>query len=434
MAAAGSAIGLGNIWRFPYTLGQNGGGAFLLIYIIFVFMIGVPIMMSEFVIGRRSQKNVVGAFKAMGNKYKPWSIIGITGVFTAFIIYSFYSVVAGWTLNYIVISAGGKLQSLSPAEISTVFTDFTSNSVLPLIYQFVFIVLTAAIIIRGVQKGIEKYTKTLMPILFILMILLCIRSLTLDGAKEGMKFLFKPDFSNLGSSGILSALGQALFSLSIGMGALVTYGSYIRKEDNLFKTGIIIASLDTCIALLAGIAIFPAVFAFGLSPTSGPSLVYNVLPNVFNSMPMGTLFSVLFFVLLSIAALTSTISLLEIIVLWAEEELHMKRITATILFSSVVFLIGIFCSLSFGPLKDFTIFGNILFDFCDKLTATYLMPLGALALTIFLGWFFPKVEVKDELTNKGKFKAAYFSIYYFSLRYIAPIALIIILLTGIIGI
>ncbi len=431
LAATGGAIGLGNIWRFPYTVGQNGGGAFIIMYIIFVFLLGVPVMMSEIIIGRRSQQNVVGAFRILAPKHKGWMGVGFLGIAAAFIIYAFYSVVAGWTLNYIVLSSSGQLTGKSPIEISQLFVTFTQGSFLPLVYQFLFFALTASIIILGVQKGIEKYTKILMPILFFLMILLCVRSLTLNGAKEGLDFIFKPDFSKINGSSVLDALGQALFSLSIGMGALITYGSYIRKEDNLFTTSLWIAGADTFIAILAGVAIFPAVFAFGLSPAAGPSLVYEVLPNVFNSMPGGRFFAILFFILLTIAALTSTISLLEVLVLWAVEELHWSRRKAAIILSFIVFVIGVFCTFSFGLLSNFKIFGLTIFELCDKLTATYMMPIGALLFTLFIGWYLPKTEVYDELSNSGQLKARYFKIFYFIIRYIAPIALTIILLTGI---
>ncbi len=431
LAATGGAIGLGNIWRFPYTVGVNGGGAFIIMYIIFVFLLGVPILMSEIVIGRRSQQNVMGAFKVLAPKHKAWLGVGVLSIVAALVIYAFYSVVAGWTLNYIVLSGSGQLSGKSPAEISQLFTDFTHGSFWPLVCQFVFLGLTAGIVILGVQKGIEKYTKILMPILLLLMILMCIRSLTLDGARQGIDFLFKPDFSKINGNSVLDALGQALFSLSIGMGAVCTYGSYIRKQDNLFTTSLWIAGADTFIAILAGVAIFPAVFAFGLSPAAGPSLVYEVLPNVFNSMPGGMAFAVGFFMLLSIAALTSTISLLEVLVLWAVEELHWSRRKAAIILSLVVFSIGVFCTLSFGPLSHVTIFGLTIFDLCDKLTATYMMPIGALLFTLFIGWYLPKVDVYDELSNSGQLKARYFKIYYFIVKYIAPLALFIILLTGI---
>ena len=432
MAAAGGAVGLGNIWRYPYMLGQNGGGAFLLVNMFFVLAIGIPLMMTEFVIGRRSQSNAVGAYKKLERK-KGWATIGYFNILGAVLIYAFYSVVAGWTLNYIVMACSNQLSGLSPAEVSETFASFTSNSFWPVFYQLVFLTLTALVITFGVQKGIEKVSKILMPVLFVLLLLMCVRSLTLPGAKEGLGFLFHPDFSKLTGAGILGALGQSFFSLSLGMGAMVTYGSYIRKEDSLFKTSVWISVCDLLVAILAGVVIFPAVFSFGMDPAGGPQLVYVVLPNVFNSMPLGAVFAAIFFVLLGIAALTSTISLQEIIVAFSVEELHWSRRKSSIISMLLIFVIGVFCTLSFGPLKDATLFGRTIFDLFDLITASYLMPIGALAMTIFLGWFYPKVEVEDEITNGGALKGKLFEVYYFILRYVAPLALIVIIVSGIVG-
>jgi len=432
LAAAGGAVGLGNIWRYPYMLGQNGGGAFLIVNMIFVLMIGIPLMMSEFVIGRRTQSNVLGAYRKMERK-KGWGAIGNFSIIAAVLIYAFYSVVAGWTLNYIVMSCTNQLADLAPLEIAETFKSFTSHSFWPVFYQLIFLILTAVVISLGVQKGIEKISKILMPVLFILLLLMVVRSLTLPGAKEGLRFLFHPDFSKLTGAGVLGALGQSFFSLSLGMGAMVTYGSYIRKEDSLFKTSVWISVCDLMVAILAGVVIFPAVFSFGMDPAGGPQLVYVVLPNVFNSMPMGGLFAAVFFMLLGIAALTSTISLQEIIVAFNVEELHWSRRKSSIISMLVVFVIGIFCALSFGPLQDVKLFGRTFFDLFDLITASYLMPIGALAMTIFLGWFYPKVEVKDEITNGGTLKGSLFEVYYFILRFVAPIALIIIIISGIVG-
>ena len=432
LAAAGGAVGLGNIWRYPYMLGQNGGGAFLLVNMFFVLAIGIPLMMTEFVIGRRSQRNVVGAYKKLERK-KGWATIGYFGIVAAVLIYAFYSVVAGWTLNYIVMACSNQLSGLSPAEVSETFASFTSDSFWPVFYQLMFLILTALVITFGVQKGIEKVSKILMPVLFILLLLMCVRSLTLPGAKEGLGFLFHPDFSKLTGAGILGALGQSFFSLSLGMGAMVTYGSYIRKEDSLFKTSVWISVCDLMVAILAGVVIFPAVFSFGMDPAGGPQLVYVVLPNVFNSMPLGAMFAAIFFVLLGIAALTSTISLQEIIVAFTVEELHWSRRKSSIISLLVIFAIGVFCTLSFGPLSDVKLLDRTIFDFFDLITASYLMPIGALAMTIFLGWFYPKVEVKDEITNGGTLKGSLFEVYYFILRYVAPLALIVIIISGIIG-
>lgn len=432
LAAAGGAVGLGNIWRYPYMLGQNGGGAFLLVNLFFVLMIGIPLMMTEFVIGRRTQSNVVGAYKKLERK-KGWAAIGYFSILGAVLIYAFYSVVAGWTLNYIVMACTNQLSGLTPNEVADAFASFTSHSFWPVLFQLAFLALTALVISFGVQKGIEKISKILMPVLFILLLLMVVRSLTLPGAKEGLHFLFKPDFSKLTGAGVLGALGQSFFSLSLGMGAMVTYGSYIRKEDSLFKTSLWISVCDLLVAILAGVVIFPAVFSFGMDPAAGPQLVYVVLPNVFNSMPMGALFAAIFFVLLGIAALTSTISLQEIIVAFSVEELHWSRRKSSIISMISIFVIGIFCTLSFGPIKHWTLFDRTIFDLFDLVTASYLMPIGALATTIFLGWFYPKVEVKDEITNGGVLKGRLFELYYFILRFVAPLALIVILVSGIIG-
>lgn len=432
LAAAGGAVGLGNIWRYPYMLGQNGGGAFLIVNMFFVLMIGIPLMMTEFVIGRRTQSNVVGAYKKLERK-KGWATIGYFSILGAVLIYAFYSVVAGWTLNYIVMACTNQLSGLTPNEVADAFASFTSHSFWPVLFQLAFLALTALVISFGVQKGIEKISKILMPVLFFLLLLMVVRSLTLPGAKEGLQFLFKPDFSKLTGAGVLGALGQSFFSLSLGMGAMVTYGSYIRKEDSLFKTSLWISVCDLLVAILAGVVIFPAVFSFGMDPAAGPQLVYVVLPNVFNSMPMGALFAAIFFVLLGIAALTSTISLQEIIVAFSVEELHWSRRKSSVISMISIFVIGIFCTLSFGPIKHWTLFDRTIFDLFDLITASYLMPIGALATTIFLGWFYPKVEVKDEITNGGALKGKLFELYYFILRFVAPIALIVILVSGIIG-
>jgi len=377
---------------------------------------------------------VLGAYKVLSPTHKGSLSLGWLSLITAFLIYSFYSVVAGWTVNYVVLSASGRFMGETPAAISQIFAEFTSHPWIPVLYMGIFVALTAIIVTKGVQKGIEKSCKVLMPVLFILMFVLCIRSVTLPGASKGIDFLFNPDFSKINGGAILSALGQALFSLSLGMGCLVTYGSYIRKQDNLLKTSVVIASADTLIAVMSGVAIFPAVFAFGLSPASGPSLVYEVLPNVFNAMAFGTVFAVFFFLLLSIAALTSTISLLEILVAWGVEELHQSRTKATILCSTGIFLLGAVCALSFGPLSHITICGLTIFDLFDKLTATYFMPIGALALAVFIGWHLTKEETFDELSNSGSLKCSYYKAWRFIVRYIAPIALFVVLVAGSLGI
>jgi NSS family neurotransmitter:Na+ symporter len=432
LAAAGGAVGLGNIWRYPYMLGENGGGAFLLLNLIFVLAFGIPLIMSEVVIGRRSQSNVVGAYRKLGGK-KGWTIIGYFSLISALLLYSFYSVVSGWTLNYIVLACTNQLSGLTPEQVTETFTTFTTGTFWPIFYQLIFLIITALVITFGVQKGIEKVSKVLMPLLFLLLMFMCVRSLTLPAAKQGLHFVFSPDFCKLSIDGVLGALGQSFFSLSIGVGAMVTYGSYIRKEDSIFKTSALIAVCDLLVAVAAGVIIFPAVFSFGMDPASGPELVYVVLPNVFNSMPAGRIFAVIFFVLLSIAALTSTISLQEILVAYTVEERHWSRRKSSIISMSIIFVVGIFCTLSFGPLSDFKILDYTIFELFDHVTASYLLPIGTLAMTIFLGWFYPKAEIKDEITNGGTLKGKLFALYYFILRYVAPIAMVIILATGFMG-
>lgn len=430
-AAAGGAIGLGNIWRFPYTVGVNGGAAFIVVYLLFAFLLGMPVMLCEFTIGRNAQSNVIDAFGRVSPKHHAWKWIGIMGFVCSMFIYSFYSVVAGWTFHYVILSCKGALVGLPSDEISNVFRNFTAGTWEPLLSMGMILLFTGIIITAGIEKGIERFAKILMPILFGIMLLLCVRSVSLPNASEGLAFLFHPDFSKLDSRAILSALGQALFSLSIGMGAAMIYGSYIRKEDSLFKTSLAVTAADTFIALLAGIAIFPAVFAFGLSPASGPSLVYEVMPNVFNSMPGGVFFAILFFVLLTIAAVTSTISLMEIPVSYISEKTHFKRSGITFVVSLVVFGIGTLASLSFGLLADFTIFNHTIFDFLDMVTSTYLMPIGAIGITLYVGWVMPKDKLVSELSNEGSLKIGWFKFFYFIIRYIAPLALLIVLVSGI---
>jgi neurotransmitter:Na+ symporter, NSS family len=349
-AAAGSAIGLGNIWRFPYVVGDNGGGAFLLVYLAFILMLGIPVMLSEFIIGRRGQRNTFGSFKRLAPG-KPWWVIGIMGIAAAFMILAFYSTIAGWTLEYVYKALANSFHGKSSEELGSMFQSFHTQTFRPLMWQIVFMIMTAGIIIAGVKKGIEKYAKILMPFLVLLLVIMAIRSITLPGAMGGLRFLFRPDFSELGPDVFLSALGQAFFSLSIGMGALITYGSYIGKENNLSNISIEVSVADTLIAILAGVAIFPAVFALGLAPDEGPGLIFHVLPNIFQQIPGGYFFSLIFFVLLAIAALTSSISILEVVVAFLVEELNIRRRNATIMAAAAATFVGVFCTLSFGALE-----------------------------------------------------------------------------------
>ncbi len=426
-AAAGSAVGLGNIWKFPYIAGIYGGAAFLFVYLGFILAIGMPVMLSELIIGRKSRRNAFGAFKILApGTY--WQYIGILGVSAAFLILSFYGVVAGWSVEYIVLSLQNGFANKSPEEISTMFSTFITSPVNPVIYQLIFMLATGAIVIIGVKKGIEKYTKVLMPVLVVILLVLCAKSLSLENAKAGLNFLFKPDFSKLTGDGILSALGHAFFTLSLGMGTLITYGSYIRRDNNLLNTVINVTVADTAIAILAGIAIFPAVFAFGIEPSQGPGLIFITLPNVFHQMPGGAIFSFLFFVLLTVAALTSSISILEVVVAYFIEEFNMGRKASTVLATILTSLLGIICSLSMGILSPFTVFGLNFFDLMDWISANLLLPLGGMFIAIFVGWFLGRKKVKKEMANGGAFPGAFLSIFMFLVKFIAPIAIAIVIL------
>jgi NSS family neurotransmitter:Na+ symporter len=429
-ATAGSAIGLGNIWRFPYVAGENGGAAFIIMYLGFVVAIGIPVMLSEFTIGRRAQQNVYGSFRKLAPK-QPWYFIGLMGVAAAFMILAFYSAVAGWTLEYLYQSIIKGFNGKSPDELNMMFDSFVGGTSRPLVWFFVFMGITAFIIMAGVKNGIEKSTKILMPLLLVLLFVLIVRSVTLPGAGKGISFLLKPDFSKITASTVLEALGQAFFSLSIGMGTLITYGSYIQKSENLGSTAFSVAMADTMIAILAGLAIFPAVFAFNIEPGYGEGLVFVTLPNIFQQMPGGTIFSIMFFLLLGVAALTSTISVLEVIVAFFVEELKMKRKAATWLATFSVSILGILCVLSTSSLSEFKILGHTIFNLLENTTANVLLPLGGMFIVIFVAWFFGRENLNDELTNSGKLKALYIPLFLFIIKYIAPLAIAFVFLQGI---
>ncbi len=425
-AAAGSAIGLGNIWRFPYVAGESGGGAFLLIYFGFILLLGIPVMMSEFIIGRRGQRNALGSFKQLAPG-KPWYLVGVMGIIAAFMILAFYSTIAGWTIHYVIQSFANSFAGKGPGEIAEFFASFQKQTFLPVMWQLIFMAMTVWIIISGVKKGIEKYAKVLMPFLVLMLIIMAVRSVTLEGSKDGLLFLFKPDFSAVDSSVLLAALGQAFFSLSIGMGALITYGSYIQKHNNLGNISVEVSLADTIIAILAGVAIFPAVFAFGLDPDEGFGLIFTVLPNIFQQMPGGYFFSIIFFILLTIAALTSSISILEVVVAYLTEELKLKRRKATIMAGIAAGFVGIFCTLSFGLLKDVTLGNFNIFGILDFTASNLLLPLGGLLIVIFVGWYMKKSDVKDEVSNKATIKMRLFDLVMFILKFIAPVAIAIVL-------
>jgi neurotransmitter:Na+ symporter, NSS family len=429
-ATAGSAIGLGNIWRFPYVAGENGGAAFLIVYLVFIVAIGIPVMLSEFTIGRRARRNVFGSFRRLAPG-QPWHFIGLMGVIAAFMILAFYSVVAGWTLEYIYQSLLNGFAGKSAIQLDSMYHSFIGSTWRPLLWFFVFMALTASIIMAGVQRGIEKYTKILMPVLLILLLVLVVRSLTLPGSEKGVSFLFRPDFGKLSPSTVLEALGQAFFSLSIGMGTLVTYGSYIKENDNLGSIAFSVAFADTFIAILAGLAIFPAVFAFNIEPAAGEGLVFITIPNIFQQMAGGYIFALLFFILLTVAALTSTISVLEVIVAFFVEELHIRRKAATRLAVSSVSLLGVMSVLSFSSLSGIKIFGLTVFQLLDFTSANILLPLGGMFIVLFVAWFFGREKVNDQLSNNGELKAHYIPLYMFIIKFIAPLAIAFIFLQGV---
>lgn len=433
VATAGSALGLGNIYRFPCEAGANGGGAFLIVYLIVALLIGTPLMISEFVIGRRSRSNPIGAFRSLSGKRNAWPVVGYLGVICAFLILAFYTTVAGWTLGYLGKSAANHFAGQDLVQIQNQFMSFTNHPWLPILCQLVFLALTALVVARGVKDGIERWSKILMPLLLVIMVVLCVNSLTLSGAKEGLRFFFHADFSKINGRVLISALGQAFFSLSIGMGALITYGSYIGKKDNMVSsaTGVVLA--DTLVAVLAGIIIFPAAFTFGIQPEAGASLAFTTLPMVFQKMTGGYFFCLIFFLLLVIATLTSTISLLEVIVAALTEELKISRLWASILGAVGTAIIGVLATVSFREGSPLHIGGRSVFDLLDHMTASYFMPIGGLLIVLFVGWKMKRADVLDEMTNGGTLKAGLCKAILFIIRYLAPVAIAVIFISQLAG-
>lgn len=428
VAMAGSAIGLGNLWRFPYLMGTNGGAAFIIIYLAFVFLLCLPIMISEFVVGRRSQANAFRSFKVLAPKGK-WGIIGLTGMLAAVSIIAFYSVVGGWTIDYLVSSVAFALPEDGSA--ADFFGKIVASPWRSVLYTFIFLLITAMILLAGIKNGIEKYAKIMMPVLFIMVIVIAVRSLTLPGAGAGVEFLFRPDFSKVTGKTVLDALGQAFFSLSIGCGTVLTYGSYVRKSENILKMSSLTALSDTCFAIIAGLAIMPAVFAFGVSPSEGPGLVFIILPEIFSRIPGGGIVAILFFFILFIAAVTSSISLLEVAVTFLIEECRMGRKASVAVSSGVCFVLCVLCALSGSVFSGVHIFGFTFFDFFDRLSADLLMPLCGLMVVLFVGWKMKRTSFADELSNGGILgrKALYDAVFYM-VRYVAPAVIAVIMIFG----
>jgi len=416
LAATGSAVGLGNIWKFPYMAGDNGGGAFVLVYLACICIIGLPIMLGEIMIGRRGRSSPANSMKSLAaeaNTTSAWTLLGATGALAGLLILSFYSVAAGWAMSYIF----NGFQDITAESSSVSFNNLLSSPSSLIFWHTLFISITVFIVARGILQGLEKWINTLMPILFLIILLLCIYAMQTGAFLEGLRYLFMPDFSKINPQVMLEALGQAFFTLSLGMGAIMAYGAYMPANQNIGKTAVSVAALDTGVALLAGIAIFPIVFANGLAPSEGPGLVFVTLPIAFSAMPFGILFGTLFFVLLSIAALSSSISLIEPGVAWLIESLKIKRITATVLLGFTAWFIGLFSALSFNLLSEFTILGKNFFDATDFLTNQIMLPLGGIFIAIFVGWIMKKEHVLDELGFQENF---IFKAWYFSVRFVAP--------------
>lgn len=419
----GSAVGLGNIWRFPYEAGSHGGGAFLLIYTACIAVIGIPVVCAEFIMGRASRRNIFGAFRTLaprGDRW--WSAVGALGITGSTLILAFYSVVAGWTIEYFVQSVGGTLQDVDSGGRQAAFDSFTGGSRCVL-WTWVILGLNCVIVLGGVRKGIERVSNLLMPLLFALLIVLAVNSLLLPGAAEGLAFLFRPDFSTVDSGVILGALGQAFFSLSLGIGTMMIYASYFSPRTPLLKSAATTAGLDTLVAVIAGVIIFPAVFTFGSEPAAGPKLVFEVLPDIFRQMPGGAVWSALFFLLLLLASLTSTISMSEISVAYLSEQWGMSRRRAVAVNTAVALLLGTLCALSFGPLSDFTIGGLTVFNLFDYVASNIIMPVGGMLVSVFTGWILRRRVIESELSPIPR---RLLGVLIFCLRYVAPGAIAVI--------
>ncbi len=433
-AMAGSAVGLGNIWRFPYVLGQYGGAAFILVYVVAGVLLALPIFYAESIIGRRSRSDTFGAMNKLAPG-TPWRWAGLITIVSPLLILCYYSVVGGWSVQYLFKSLSFSFTDIPVEEVPTLFERFITSAWQPIMTHTAFMVAVAFIVLGGVKSGIEKFSKLAMPALFVLILVIVGYSLTLPGSFKGVEYLLKPDFSKLTADGISAAMGQAFFSLSLGVGTILTYSSYVKKEENLMVSGVGTAVSDLVFALIAAFAVMPAVFAAGLEPGGGPGLVFETLPYIFNRMGMGmpvmtTFVSAVFFLAILAAALTSAISMLEVGVAFLTDEWKMNRRRATLLLAFLCWLVGILCSLSFGPLAHLKLLGYTFFDFLDHLCSDWLLPLGGLIFTLFVGWKMSKADVRDEFTNEGTVNTRIFGVVYFLMRYLAPVGIVVVFLTN----
>ena len=432
VAMAGSAVGLGNLWRFPYLVGENGGAAFIILYIILCFVLCLPIFISEFVIGRRSQKNAFAAFRDLSGGSR-WKWVGVITIVVPMIVLSYYSVIGGWSVDYLMKAA--TLSFTGNADKAQMFNSLVTSTWAPLIAHTAFLALTALVVALGIKGGIEKFSKVMMPLLFVIVLSIAVYALTLPGAQKGVDYLFNPDFSKITGKTVAAALGQAFFSLSLGFGTILTYASYVSKKENIMFQSTATAVCDLLFALIAGVAIMPAVFAFGLSPDNGPGLVFETLPRVFGQMPAGGLIAILFFVALLVAAITSSISMMEVAVSYLVEEKKISRKWACVIIFAICWAVGAICSLSFGPLSHIKIGDGNLFDFFDNLSSNVLMTLGSLLTVLFVGWRLKKTDVYDEFTNGGSLSRSVriFGVLWFFIRYICPIVIAFIFVYGLIN-
>lgn len=435
MAMAGSAIGLGNIWRFPYMVGQNGGAAFIIVYLLAAFFLSLPILLSESIIGRATHANTFGAMEKLAPGTR-WKWLGFLTVISPLIILSYYSVVGGWSIEYLIKAAGSGFDE----EVSSLFGEFIVKPWAPLICHTLFLLLTMAVVSAGVKSGIERFNRVSLPLLFILIVVIMVYSLTLPGAYAGVSYLLKPDFSKITPSVVAAAMGQSFFSLSLGVGTILTYSSYMKHSENLFSSGLGTAAFDLLFALIAGFAIMPAVFAAGIEPGAGPGLIFETLPYIFANMGaaapwLSRTVSILFFLTIVIAALTSSISMCEVGVAYLVEERGMSRAKASLLVFAGTWLLGALCSLSFGPLSGFHLFGRTIFDFCDHLTSDYLMTFGSLLFVLFVGWKMPRMTVWNEFTGGGSLRGnvRLFGVVWFLIRYVAPLVILTIFVTNLVS-
>ena len=419
VALAGSAVGLGNMWRFPYLVGDNGGAAFIIIYLAFAILFSLPIMLCELTIGRRSQANAVSAFTKL-SPGSNWRTAGFLGVLAAFVVLTFYIVIGGWSVDYLFRSC--LFQFRQDADFSGMFEISTTSVWRPMVFMVIFMLATAIIVRSGIKDGIEKCSKVMMPVLFLIIIILAVYSMLLPGAKAGIDYIFKPDFSQVSGQTFIAAMGQTFFSLSLGMGIMITYASYMGKSENLMKSSVLTITSDTAFALIASCAIMPAVFALGGSPDKGPGLVFLTLPNLFAQMKTGGIVAILFFASFLLAAITSSISIFEVIIAYVVENTRLTRVKATVLMSSVLIALGAVNSLSQGVLSDVKVFGMTILDFCDYVSANFIMTVCALLTVLFVGWKLGKANFKDEITNGGTLAVSgrFIDIIFFIIKYIAP--------------